>query len=393
MDALDLVVIALLLGAAIHGLRLGATAQGLAFVGFLLGLAAGVALLLVVGPHVHSEPAKSLTALGLLLVPATVVGGLGRQLGFRAWARLRRTPLVRRVDAAIGIVFAVAGTLVICWLFASILVNSTLGGISSQIEGSGILRAVQRVMPPIPNRFATVERYLAHDGFPQVLVNVLPQPIGPVVLPDSASIQRAMALDAASTVKIVANGCPGIEQEGSGFVTSGGLVVTNAHVVAGTDSIVVEAPGQAPVTTTPLLFDPEFDLAVLRPLTPLHLRPLTIDPAEAERGSPAVVLGYPGGGPLAYGGAAILSRFVAEGRDIYDSSLTVRTVYEIEAVVRQGNSGGPLVSPSGEVLGVVFSRSTSQSTIGYALASPGVLSRVERAQAATSAVGTGSCIG
>jgi S1-C subfamily serine protease len=168
--------------------------------------------------------------------------------------------------------------------------------------------------------------------------------------------------------------------------------VTNAHVVAGTTSITVQRPGAAPVATTPVLFDPAFDLAVLRPVQPLGARPLAMDPSDAERGSPAIVLGYPGGGPLTYGGAAIASRFVAEGRDIYDSALTFRTVYQIEAIVQQGDSGGPLVSPTGEVLGVVFSRSASDNHVGYALASPGVLSRVQRAQSSSAPVATGACI-
>ena len=75
-----------------------------------------------------------------------------------------------------------------------------------------------------------------------------------------------------------------------------------------------------------------------------------------------------------------MAEFEAEGRDIYGQGLTVRNVYEIEAVVRPGNSGGPLVQPDGEVIGVVFSRSTTNGDIGYALTSPGVLSRVQRAR-------------
>lgn len=392
MDILDLVVLALILIAAIRGLRLGAVAQVLTFGGFLLGLGAGVALVLLLEPGIHGQLAKTFSALALLLVPATLFAGLGRQAGSRLGRVLLRVRGAHRIDSTVGAVLSVSGTLVVCWLFASVLINTPITGLSQQIQRSAILRGVQSVLPPVPDHFATVERYLAQSGFPQVLVNVLPQPIGPVQLPDKLAVEQAVALDARSTVKVVANGCPGVVQEGSGFVTVGDLVVTNAHVVAGTTTITVQAPGGVAVTAKPVLFDPNLDLAVLKPDAGLPVKRLTLSPVDAERGTGAVVLGYPGGGPLTDGGAAIVSRFEAQGRDIYDSALTVRTVYQIEAIVRQGNSGGPLIGLTGLVLGVVFSRSASDPTVGYALASPAVLAEVDRVVQSTTFVGTGTCI-
>jgi S1-C subfamily serine protease len=87
-----------------------------------------------------------------------------------------------------------------------------------------------------------------------------------------------------------------------------------------------------------------------------------------------------------------MSSFVANGPDIYGQGTTKRQLYELQAVVQPGNSGGPLVSSSGVVLGVVFSRSTTDTDVGYALASPGVLSRVQQAEGDTAAVATGACI-
>jgi S1-C subfamily serine protease len=86
-----------------------------------------------------------------------------------------------------------------------------------------------------------------------------------------------------------------------------------------------------------------------------------------------------------------MAAFEAEGRDIYGQGLTLRSVYELQAVVRPGNSGGPLVLPDGRVIGVVFSRSTTNDDIGYALTSPGVLSRVLQAESVRTPVGTGAC--
>jgi S1-C subfamily serine protease len=189
----------------------------------------------------------------------------------------------------------------------------------------------------------------------------------------------------------VAVGCGEI-QEGSGFVVGPGLVVTNAHVIAGTESIRVEDAAGDYVAVVEL-FDPEFDLAVLR-VPGISERALTIDPDTVGRGTKAVVIGYPEGGPLRVDPAGVRSEILATGLDIYGQNPTVRAVYEVQALVRPGNSGGPLVEPDGLVIGVVFSRSPTTPDIGYALASPGVLQRVEKAERLTPAtvVGTGGCI-
>jgi hypothetical protein len=325
----------------------------------------------------------------LLLGPSALAARLGRGIGERAGFRLRRG-VARALDSTAGSALAVAGTLVVCWLFASVLIDSSTTLISSQIEGSAIVRGIARAMPPVPDEFAAVERYLSDSGFPVVLVNALPEPVGPVVLPTNAQVEADEQRVDASVVKIEAFGCGDIEQEGTAFVVAPDLLVTNAHVIAGTDHIEVVLPSGT-VTATPVLFDPVLDVAVLR-TPPLGLPVLRVDPNFAERGTAAVLFGYPGNGPLKVGKAGIQARYVAEGRDIYSTALTTRTVYTLEAIVRPGNSGGPLVSTSGEVIGVVFSRSASNPDIGYALASPAVLRQIEEVSPSSTQVSTESCI-
>jgi S1-C subfamily serine protease len=109
------------------------------------------------------------------------------------------------------------------------------------------------------------------------------------------------------------------------------------------------------------------------------------------RGTAAAVIGYPEDGPESIAPAGVAASLVAQGRDIYNEGLVTRSVYEIDATVLPGNSGGPLVAPDGSVIGVVFSRSTISSDVGYALASPAVLARVQSAETRTSPVGTGAC--
>ena len=392
MDVLDYILILVIVLSAIRGLRLGTAVQVLSYGGALGGLAVGVVLVLVICPHVNGEHAKTFVALLLLLVPAAVLAAAGRHLGAGVWRRLRRARF-GSVDAAGGAIVAIGGVLVVLWVVASILVNSQFSLVADQIESSRIIRVVTGVMPPIPTALAPVERFLSSEGL-QLVADGFIQLAGPVPYPSGSEVKAAVASAKPSTVKVVAVGC-GEVQEGSGFVVAPGLVVTNAHVVAGTTSISV-ALGSAYFGTAlvkVVFFDPEFDLAVLR-VHGLSARPLTLDPNLVGRGTEAVVLGYPEGGPLAIDPAGVRSELLATGLDIYGRQPTVRAVYVVQALVRPGNSGGPLVEPNGLVIGVVFSRSPTNSRIGYALASPGVIQRVDRAQALPSStvVSTGECV-
>jgi S1-C subfamily serine protease len=236
--------------------------------------------------------------------------------------------------------------------------------------------------------FGRAQGFLSEEGFPPVLGALAPASARPVPLPTDATLRRAVLAAGASTVKVEGFGC-GVLQEGSGFVAAPGLVVTNAHVVAGIRRPLVQV-GTTLQPVQVLSYDPSFDLAVLR-VPGLTAPVLHLDPSTVPQGTQGAVLGYPEGGPFTADGAGVMALFQAEGRDIYGHGLTVRNVYEIDAEVRPGNSGGPLVLPDGEVVGVVFSRSTVDPSIGYALTSPDVSTRVVAAEQVRVPVGTGAC--
>lgn len=390
MDVLDATIIVILIAAAAHGVRVGGLAQIAEFLGAVAGLALGGVLVLVICPNVVGTITKPLIAVVLLVLPVAVIAVGGRQLGIRVHQALRRFH-VGILDEVVGALTAMSSVLVVLWLFASVLVNSPLTTVSNEIEGSVILRGVNTVMPPIPDAFSGVERYLATTGFPQVLANIVPQPSGPVRVATTSQVDEAAHLAASSVVKVIAYGCGGI-REGSGFAVAGGLIVTNAHVIAGTRVIEVAAASGRSSRVVPVFFDSRFDLAVLRVDRPLRVRSLVLDNHLLSRGTSAVILGYPGGGPLAAVPAGVISLFAAEGRDIYDEALTVRNVYELYGPVLPGNSGSPLLTTSGTVFGVVFSRSTSDAEVGFALAAPGVVQRVAEARLDERWTSTGSCI-
>jgi S1-C subfamily serine protease len=387
VNVVDVVVVAVVVLAAVQGLRLGAIVQVLSFGGFWIGLYLGARLASVTIHWAHSQTARTAVALLTMLGVAVLCGVAGRVIGNLAFRRVHRGTL-GKVDSAFGVVVAVVASLLAAWLLANTLVNSSSLSLNASIDQSRIIRSLDSVLPAPPSVFSRVQGFLSSEGFPPVFAQLAPASAGPVSLPGSSQLNEAVRLAGPSTVQIVGDGCGQI-QEGSGFVVGPGMVVTNAHVVAGIARPMVKVAG-AQYPTTVLLFDPSYDLAVLR-VAGLHEPSLVLDPDPSSRGVQAAVLGYPGGGPFTVAPAGVMAAFEAEGRDIYGQGLTVRNVYEIQAVVRPGNSGGPLVQPDGEVIGVVFSRSTTNGNIGYALASPGVLTRVMKATSAAGPVGTGAC--
>ncbi len=383
----DVAVLVIVAAAAVHGLRVGALLQVFSYGGFWAGLVLGALLASVTVRGFHTSTSRTVVGISTVLGVALVLGAVGRFAGSLLFRRVHRSVL-GPFDSALGVVVSVVASLLAAWLVASLLINTPDTQLNAAVSQSRIIRSLDAVLPPPPSLFSKVQSFLSAQGFPLAFAQLAPASAGPVTVASASEVAAAVTADGASTVKVVGQGCGQI-QEGSGFVVAPGVVVTNAHVVAGMAHPVVEdRTGTHP--TEVVFFDPRFDLAVMR-VAGLTEQPLVLDPTDVARGARAAVLGYPGGGPFAAVPAGVMASFEASGRDIYGQGLTVRNIYEIQGVVRPGNSGGPLVASDGHVIGVVFSRSTTNGDIGYALTSPGVLSRVRTAEQATTTVGTGPC--
>jgi S1-C subfamily serine protease len=177
--------------------------------------------------------------------------------------------------------------------------------------------------------------------------------------------------------------------EGTGFVVAPGRVMTNAHVVAGTDGVLVEEGGQ-PKPGDVVLFDPDTDIAVIA-VPNLVAPPVRFAQQDAASGASAIVLGYPLDGPYQAAGARVRERIQLRGPDIYDTPTVQRDVYTIRAVVRSGNSGGPMVDPDGNVLGVVFGAAVDANDTGFVLTADEVADEVAAARNRSSRVDTGAC--
>ena len=82
----------------------------------------------------------------------------------------------------------------------------------------------------------------------------------------------------------------------------------------------------------------------------------------------------------------------AHGSDIYGRPGTSREVYSLYAQVRPGNSGGPLLSTDGRVVGVIFAKSLDDASTGYALTMNEARPVLDAASSASSPVDTGACV-
>lgn len=387
MNLVDVGIIVLLGLAAAHGVTQGAALQVFSFGGFWIGLLVGAALAPVLSTISESPFAGAFISLVTFLGLALVGGAAGRYIGTHAWNALQRLKL-GVFDAAAGAVVAVVAALAAIWLIAILMTAGPTKNVARAMNRSVIVRALVDHLPPAPAVFSRVQQFISTTPFPRVFEGIEPIPSGPIKVPGNAAVQAAVNRAQASTVRVRGFGCGGI-QTGSGFVADSGLVITNAHVVAGIQSPQVEDE-RGVHRTTPVLFDPELDLAILR-TTGLAGTALPLADAEVPRGQGGAVLGYPGGGRFTAGAAAVLRKFSAIGRDIYGRNLTRRDVYQLQATIRQGNSGGPFVRQDGTVLGVVFAASTTEGSVGYALTSVEVLPKLRQARGSTRAVSTGSC--
>jgi S1-C subfamily serine protease len=296
---------------------------------------------------------------------------------------------LRLPDSILGSLFGIGVVLVSFWLVGSLLVQGPSRDIARVLRGSGLLSFTNRVLPDPPNVLAYLRQYLDTSGFPQVFAG-LPRPVGPPVrLPSNQKARQAVRSASKSTVRVVVAGCGGT-QLGSGWVSAPGAVVTNAHVVAGGDSVTVD-DGAGRHAGSVVLFDPEIDIAVIR-TTGLAGPPLPLDTHNLERGAPGAILGFPGGiGHIVAHRAAVSARFEARGKDIYGKRDVLREVYELRTPIRQGDSGGPFVVPDGRVAGVDFAASTTDADIGYALTGATVLRDVRTGSQRSASVSTGAC--
>ena len=385
MNLVDLIIVILLAAAVVRGLRAGLLQQLLSFAGLVAGLLLGAQVAGWLAPQTSNPFSKLLIVLIAEIGLATLFATLGEIAGL-SLSRVAGRLHLRGLNQALGAGLAVVFTLVIVWLGASVLTNVQSYNIGGQVKQSLIVRELDAILPAPPEVFASLEKIISPNGFPNAFLGLEPQHT--TVSPNNSVNNQAVLADEASVVKIQGEGCGGTVF-GSGFVADPGFVVTNAHVLAGIGSPEV-VDGSGTYQATPVAFDPDLDVAVLR-VRGLGDPPLTLTGGTLPDNDAVAVLGFPGGGPLVADNGVIIDHVTAEGRNIYNRGLIVRNIYEAQAAVEPGNSGGPLVAPDGSVAGIVFARSVSQSNVGYAIMIDEAKQLIQQAVQSDTPVGTGGC--
>ena len=388
---LDIGVVAIMFVAAISGWRSGALGSLMSFVGVVLGAVAGVLL----APHIvsHIDGARSKLFATLFLILALVVVGeiAGVVLG-RAVRGAIRSRGVRVIDSSIGVALQLVVVLVAAWLLGSVLTSSDQPNLAAAVRGSKVLAEVDGVAPDwlraIPKRLKGV---VDTSGLPEVLQPFGRTPIATVDPPDASLATSAVVGSVQPSVVKIRGVAPGCQKvlEGTGFVIAPNRVMSNAHVVAGSDTVTIESAGQT-YDATVVSYDPNEDISILD-VPNLPAAPLPFADGVAATGTDALVLGYPGGGDFAATPARIRETIELNGPDIYRTTTVNREVYTIRGSVKPGNSGGPLINRAGQVLGVVFGAAVDDNDTGFVLTAKEV-SRQLANLGDTQRVPTGTCV-
>jgi S1-C subfamily serine protease len=396
-NGLDIVLAIVLLSYAIIGYRHGFVVSVMSLVGFVAGGAVGMWLLPELLRHWHTTDTNAASRTLFLVLGVFVFAALGQAIavgvGFRIRGGLRAQP-ERIVDAVLGAVATMLAVSVLVWFLAGAVRGGAETPLARAIGTSRILSAIDRFVPPqTAQLFAGFQSVLDREGFPRVFEGVRAEPILPIAPPDNQlAFGPGVARAATSIVKItgVAPSC-NREQEGSGWVVSPERVVTNAHVVAGTSSEHVRIQGEGrSYDARVVVFDPKRDLAVLS--VPGLPAPASRMGPDLRRSQGAVVAGFPLNGPYRLDSARVRDVITATGADIYGRPGVVREVYSLYATVQPGNSGGPLLSPGGAVVGVVFARSLDDDKTGYALTLDEARPVLDAAVSSFTPVNTGGCV-
>ncbi|MFG2027697.1 MarP family serine protease [Streptomyces sp. NPDC048825] len=397
MNVLDILLLVAAVWFAIVGYRQGFVVGILSVIGFLGGGLVAVYLLPVIWDALTDDAEVGTTAAVVAVVVVIVCASVGQALTTHLGNKLRRyitwSP-ARALDATGGALVNVVAMLLVAWLIGSALAGTTLPTLGKEVRNSKVLLGVSRALPAQASTwFADFSSVLAQNGFPQVFSPFSNEPINEVQAPDPALANSPVAARAQrSIVKVTgtAQSC-GKVLEGTGFVFDQRRVMTNAHVVGGVDEPYVQIGGEGKrYAGKVVLYDWERDIAVLD-VPDLRAPALQFTSQDAAGGDSAIVAGFPENGPYTVGSARVRGRITANGPDIYHRDTVRRDVYSLYATVRQGNSGGPLLTPDGKVYGVVFAKSLDDPQTGYALTADEVQEDIAKGRTAVQQVDSDSC--
>lgn len=394
MNVLDGVLVLAALLAVLVGWRLGFICGFISTMAILIGGGTGFVLGRMLGDAVSSErPQQTLIVMGCSVAGIALGQLVTTRPAQRAHDAVEATPF-RRVNHLGGSVLTLAFGVAIVWMLATALTLSPSARLASMMRGSAMLVGLDRTVPT--DAGLLLQQLESSSGLSSgsrvfTGLGLLPTPI--VELPGAGDVdQGSVGIARSSVVRIMGHATCGTTLAGSGIVVGPDLVLTNAHVVAGVPSpTVFDSGSRLGATGIPVYFDAETDLALLR-VPGLGLPAVTIA-GQAASGDLVALAGYPNAGPLEVTAARIRGPVTATGMDLYGVSQAKRDILVIAGDVIPGDSGGAVLSSTGEVVGVIFAASVDgDGHTAYALAGREAAAAVAAASKPAGRVSTGSCL-
>jgi S1-C subfamily serine protease len=268
--------------------------------------------------------------------------------------------------------------------------GSRIPGVNEEVRDSRVLVGVNKLMPPQAQRaLRSFDQVVGSSFFPRYLEPFAHERIVKVPPAEARVVRDPDVRRAARAVfKLRSTNRCGSGVEGSGFLYAPHKLMTNAHVVAGvTDPVVMD--GRRELHGTVVVYNPDIDVAVID-VPGLSAPTVRFDLGGHEKQQGAV-LGYPQDGPFNAQPARIRSDQRLRSPNIYGNGTVTRHVFSVRGLIRPGNSGGPLVSTAGRVLGVVFAASVSDDSTGYVLTADQVSQPAGQGLQADTKVSSGNC--
>lgn len=371
---IDLALLFLCISSVMIGYRQGGYSALLGLIGGVVGWCVSLAVLPTVLELLeeytsNSDNLRFFVAAGVLIGFVVGTYSLGLAWGSRIRQALR-SRTVLRIDSIVGSIIRVLATVLIAWMIAVPLGERDAGPFGQMVRSSAIFTTIDRYAPDpvkqLPGRTADA---IYDSGFPMVVAPLGRMPEVDAPPPDPELQNSPMVQAAKPSVLLISALAPacGSQMQGTGWVIANNLVMTNAHVVAGSKQVRVGRSGFGnAVNGQVVYFNPTQDIAIVR-TTNLDRAPLPWASEVLDPMDDAVALGYPAAGPFTAVPGRVRDRFRVRVPTIYEDGQVEREVYGIAATIVHGNSGGPLLNPAGEVVGMIFGADTQESNVGYAL--------------------------
>jgi S1-C subfamily serine protease len=394
MNALDWILVALVVAYAVSGYWQGFVTGAFATAGLLLGGLLGVWLAPVALGDASPSLMVSLGALFIVILCASLGQGLLQWGGAKIRERITWQP-ARALDAAGGAVLSACAVLIVAWALGVAVSGSRIDGVTPLVRSSVVLSKVNEVLPQrAAGLLQAFNNVVGTSFFPRYL-----EPFSPERIVDVAPGDRRMVRDpdvtraGTSVLKVRGTNSCGRGIEGSGFVYADDRLMTNAHVVAGVDDPQVVV-GDDALDAEVVFYDSDLDIAVLEfDSDAIPALPFSDPENAAQPKDPIAILGYPQDGPFDIESGRIRAKQTLRSPDIYGDGAVIRDVYSIRGLVRPGNSGGPIVSSDGKVVGVVFAASVTDDDTGYALTSDQVRDAADEGAHSETRRSTEGCAG